>query len=452
MLRNPIDATHSAIAASSAIVPRLRKFSLLLISSMVCCLTGSLQAQTPVKQMNAGGPAIAPFAADSGFSAGNSFSSTATINLTGVTNPAPQAVYQTVRWNPSFNYTLTGLTAGSSYLVRIHLVELSFTANGQRLFNAAINGTSVLSNFDIFAAVGQNHALVKEFSATANTSGQIVVAFTQGSADNPSIAGIEVDTPAAAPATPTGVTATAGTTKVTLSWSASSGATTYNLYRSTSSNGEGSTAYASGLTTTGYTDTSVTAGTTYYYKVAAVNSTGTSAQSSEVNAVPTSGGTVPATPTGVTATAGTTKVTLSWSASSGATTYSVYRSTSSNGEGSTAYASGLTTTGYTDTSVTAGTTYYYKVAAVNSTGTSAQSAEVSAVPTSGGTLPPNTAVLQINAGGSAVAPFVADKNFDVGTGFSSTATINVSGVTNAAPASVYQSLRWNTSFNYTLPG
>src|SRR3569833_4485284 len=105
------------------------------------------------------------------------FSSTATINTSGVTSPAPAAVYQSVRWNPSFTYTLTGYTANTAYTVRLHFVELSFAAAGQRTFNVAINGTSVLSNFDIFAQVGQNHALVKEFAVTANASGQIVVAF-----------------------------------------------------------------------------------------------------------------------------------------------------------------------------------------------------------------------------------------------------------------------------------
>jgi fibronectin type 3 domain-containing protein len=438
-----------SLAPLSLIRSRLLSGALVLGCLLFCSFAPGAHAQTPVIQIDAGGGAVAPFIADTDFSAGNEFSSTATISTSGVTNPAPAAVYQSVRWNASFNYTIPSLTAGASYLVRLHFVELSFTASGDRVFNVAINGTSVLSNFDIFAQVGENHALVEQFNATANSSGQIVIAFTQGSADNPSIAGIEVDTPASVPAVPTGVTATAGVVKVTLGWSASSGAASYNVYRGTSSGGESS--YATGITTTSYTDTGVTAGTAYYYKIAAVNSAGTSAESSEVSATPTSGVTVPPTPTGVTATAGVVQVALGWSASSGATSYNVYRGTSSGGESS--YATGITTTSYTDTGVTAGTAYYYKVAAVNSAGTSAESAEVNATPTSsGGSLPPNTAVLQIDAGGGAVAPFVADEDFSAGTEFSSTATINTSGVTNAAPAAVYQTVRWNASFNYTLPG
>ena len=161
----------------------------ILLSALI---SASASAQTVIRQINAGGGAVAPFVADTGFDTGNMFSSGAAINVSGVTNPAPQGVYQTVRWATSFNYTLNGLTAGSSYLVRLHFSELSFTAAGQRTFNVALNGTNVLSNFDIFAAVGQNHALVREFNATANASGVISLAFTHGTADNPSIAGIEL--------------------------------------------------------------------------------------------------------------------------------------------------------------------------------------------------------------------------------------------------------------------
>src|SRR5205814_1675628 len=102
-------------------------------------------------------------------------------------NPAPQGVYQTCRWNASFTYTIPGLTAGAAYTVRLHWAELTWQAAGQRKFNVAINGTSVLSAFDVFATGGYKNAVARTFTTTANASGQIVIAFTQGGADNPFI-------------------------------------------------------------------------------------------------------------------------------------------------------------------------------------------------------------------------------------------------------------------------
>src|SRR5712692_10496865 len=90
--------------------------------------------------------------------------------------------------------------------------------------------------------------------------------------------------PATPPAAPTGLTATAGNALVTLSWSASSGATSYNLKRSTT-NGSGYT-QVSAPTMTGYLDTGLTNGTIYYYVVSALNVAGESANSSQASATP----------------------------------------------------------------------------------------------------------------------------------------------------------------------
>ncbi len=99
------------------------------------------------------------------------------------------------------------------------------------------------------------------------------------------LAGVAVGNP---PAAPTGLTATAGTGQVSLSWGASAGATSYSLYRSTSTGTEVS--YRTGLTTTSLTDTGLTAGTTYFYKVTALNANGESGKSNEASATPTGGG------------------------------------------------------------------------------------------------------------------------------------------------------------------
>ena len=150
--------------------------------------------------------------------------------------------------------------------------------------------------------------------------------------------------------------------------------TSYNVYRGTSASNEGTVAIGS-TTLTSYSDTTANAGTTYYYKVAAVNGTGTGAQSGESSAL-----TIPAMPTGLGATPiSATQINLSWTTPGGTvTSYNVYRGTSAGGEGTTAIGS-TTLTSYSDTTASAGTTYYYKVAAVNGTGTGAQSGESSAL-------------------------------------------------------------------------
>jgi subtilase family serine protease len=92
-----------------------------------------------------------------------------------------------------------------------------------------------------------------------------------------------------APAAPTGLTATAGSGSVALSWGAVAGAASYNVYRSTSSTVTLSNPVASGVNSTSWTDSSVVGGTTYYYEVTAVDASGTqSSGSNEVSATPTS--------------------------------------------------------------------------------------------------------------------------------------------------------------------
>ncbi|MBO9598336.1 MAG: glycoside hydrolase family 6 protein [Cohnella sp.] len=90
------------------------------------------------------------------------------------------------------------------------------------------------------------------------------------------------------PAAPTGLTATAGNAQAALSWTASSGATSYTVKRATTSGGPYTTV-ATGVTATSYTNTGLTNGTTYYYVVSASNSAGESANSAQASATPTGG-------------------------------------------------------------------------------------------------------------------------------------------------------------------
>ena len=169
--------------------------------------------------------------------------------------------------------------------------------------------------------------------------------------------------------------AVAGNGSVALSWSASATATNYYVKRSTTS-GSGYTTIATNASLA-FTNTGLANGTLYYYVVSAVNAGGESTNSTEISATPQP---PPAAPTGLVAIAGNGKVALSWSASATATNYYVKRSLTS-GAGFTTIATNASLT-FTNTGLNNGTLYYYVVSGVNATGEGADSAVVSARPTS----------------------------------------------------------------------
>jgi subtilase family serine protease len=177
-----------------------------------------------------------------------------------------------------------------------------------------------------------------------------------------------------APAAPTGLAAAAaGAGALTLTWVASPGATSYNLFEGTSAGGE--TAAQTGISGVTVTLTALTPGQQYFFKLEAVNAGGHSAQSVEA-----SGTVLAAVPMGLAATAGNGSVSLTWSAAAGAKTYDVYDGKSSGGEGATPVMTGLTSPSASVTGLSNGTPYYFTVAAVDAGGTSAQSVEAHATP------------------------------------------------------------------------
>ena len=176
----------------------------------------------------------------------------------------------------------------------------------------------------------------------------------------------------AAPVVKIGNSSTSG--KPMLTWNAVSGATSYKVYRATSQSGTYS--LLGTVTATSYTNTGAKAGTTYYYRVKACNDAGLSPYSNVVSGKVKSVTPKPSAPVvkiGHSATSG--KPQLTWNAVSGATSYKVYRATSQKGTYS--LLGTVTATSYTNTGAKAGTTYWYKVKAVNSTGESAYSNTVS---------------------------------------------------------------------------
>jgi cellulose 1,4-beta-cellobiosidase len=201
--------------------------------------------------------------------------------------------------------------------------------------------------------------------------------------------------PGAVPSAPAGLTATPGNQQVGLSWTASLGATSYNIKRGTSSGGP-YTNIATRLVTV-HIDAGLPNGT-YYYVVSAVDSTGESANSAESTARLTCA--TPVAPDGLAITAEYGRLILVWSPVASVDCYNVLRSTNRAGPYALQAAS-VAATSWTDSTITDRAVYYYEVQAVNSCGPGPSSIPVNAslaglerraaidVPTSPKDTPPN---------------------------------------------------------------
>lgn len=228
--------------------------------------------------------------------------------------------------------------------------------------------------------------VVSPFVHSGRTNGKLVYyAITALNQWGESALSVEVGAMPVAPvpAAPTTLNATPGDTSVALAWNAVSRADSYNLYWAKAAGvvpGAAGVTKIGNILATSYTHVGLTNLDRYYYVVTAVNTGGESVPSTEATAMPVPP--APGAPANLTATPGDAKVLLSWSASEGATSYSLYWANTANvvpGAAGVTQIPGLTATSFQHTGLTNGSTYYYKVAAVNPGGESL-STEVSARP------------------------------------------------------------------------
>ena len=169
----------------------------------------------------------------------------------------------------------------------------------------------------------------------------------------------------------TAVAVSGNESEISLSWISVSDATSYNLYRSTSSDGT-YIRVRSDISDLAYTDSGLSAATQYFYQLEACNSGGCSERSTEVSAT-----TVPERP-GTLAAAGQsrTEIMVTWVEVPGATSYRIYQSDMSDGTYTRIADSGdISELTYTHTELSAGTQYFYQLEACNSGGCSSRSDE-----------------------------------------------------------------------------
>src|SRR5439155_1691668 len=133
------------------------------------------------------------WSADMDFVGGSTFSTTHSI--TGTSDPT---LYQTERYAPTLTYNIP--VVNDTYTVTLYFAEIYFDAPGQRVFNASIEGQTVLQNFDIWAVAGQFAAVQRTFVVTV-TDGVLNIVAT-ASVNNAKFSAIQVVPGSSAP-TPT---------------------------------------------------------------------------------------------------------------------------------------------------------------------------------------------------------------------------------------------------------
>lgn len=169
------------------------------------------------------------------------------------------------------------------------------------------------------------------------------------------------------PSAPTNLYAAVGPDRATLTWNLTNSNTGYRVKRSQQPGGPYNTIATLGATESSYTDTGLQIGQTYYYIVTAFNNTGESQASNQVSAIPSL---PPNAPDGLIAFSGYESAQLQWNSVSEAVYYTVKRGTSPNGP-FVPIATNVTSTNHLDSSgLVNGTSYFYVVQALNTSGVS----------------------------------------------------------------------------------
>ena len=170
----------------------MKKFFGLVAGCVLACLPAAAQTQQPIR-VNCGGLSYTDsngqtWQADYGFNTG--IGSTNPMTTAGTSDPT---LYRSNRYNPNSTPLIYNFpVSNGAYRVNLLFAENSQPqqAVGARIFNVQLNGTPVLRNFDIFATVGANTAVVEAFNTTV-TNGQMIIEFDK-LVQNPKINAIEI--------------------------------------------------------------------------------------------------------------------------------------------------------------------------------------------------------------------------------------------------------------------
>lgn len=308
--------------------------------------------------------------------------------------------------------TVTGLTSGESYDFRVAAVNvigtgpftstatLTATAGNEQATlswtQPTFTGGEVFSHYVVeYRVLGA--ASWTTFSDSVATTTSTVTGLSNGTtyefrvatvtmSSTSSYSSVATTTPLTTPSAPNDVAAIPGNRQIELTWSApangGSAITDYVIQYKATSSSSWLTLTDAVSSTTGAVITPLSNGTSFDFRVAAVNNVGTGSYSATINATPR---TTPGTPTNLAATPGDSSVGLSWTApssdgGSAVTDYVIEYRAASAFEWST-FADGVSSAASTTVvGLTNGTTYEFRVAAVNAAGSGSATSAVSSKP------------------------------------------------------------------------
>jgi len=410
----------------------------------VTAVAGNTQATVTFSGATANGSAITGYTVTSSPGGFTGTGTTSPITVTGLTNgssytftvTATNAVGTSAASSPSNSVTpniVPGAPTGVSATAGNGQATVTFTA-------PAPNGGTAITSYTVTSSPGG-------ITATGTSSPITVTGLTNGTAYTFTVVAYNATgpgatsassnsvTPAGPPTAPSTVTAVAGNTQATVTFSgATANGSAITGYTVTSSpGGFTGTGTSSPITVTGLTN-----GSSYTFTVTATNAVGTSSASGASNSVTPN--IVPGAPTGVSAVGGNTQATVSFSApaSNGGTAVISYTVTSSPG--------GITATGtsspITVTGLTNGTSYTFTVTATNAGGTGAASSPSNSVTPAGSPTAPSTVTAVAGntqatvtfsgatANGSAITGYTVTSSPGGITATGTSSPITVTGLTN----------------------
>lgn len=313
--------------------------------------------------------------------------------------------------------SVTGLTAGTTYYVRVRAVS----AGGTSASSAALTQVTVPTapNTPTAGSVTASSFAVSWSAVTGATSYKLDVATDSGftsklssyndvTATSPTtVSGLNASTTyyvrvravssggtgansgtltqstaasATAPAAPTGLTVTPGNQLLSLSFAAGAdGGSAITNYEYSTNGGSSWTARSPASTATSFDITGLTNGTSYDVQVRAVNAIGTGTATDSVAGTPR---TTPGAPTGLSVTPGNGQLTASFTApaSNGGSALTNYEYSTNGGSSFTAVSPASTSTSITITGLSNGTSYNVQVRAVNAAGSGTATDSVAGTP------------------------------------------------------------------------